>query len=66
MTTTIGCGTKWSLARRMRCLTACWSCGEELQLSQIVFEHNAGRRIPHDLHMNSQRLLADKVLPHLN
>ena len=39
---------------------------EELQLSQIVFEHNAGRRIPHDLHMNSLRLLADKVLPHLN
>jgi alkanesulfonate monooxygenase SsuD/methylene tetrahydromethanopterin reductase-like flavin-dependent oxidoreductase (luciferase family) len=39
---------------------------EELQLSQIVFEHNAGRRIPHDLHMNSLRLLVDKVLPHLD
>lgn len=38
---------------------------EELQLSQIVFEHNLGRRIPYELQLKSLRLLMDKVVPHL-
>ena len=38
---------------------------EQLQLSHIVFEFNSGRRIPHDLQLNSLRLLMDRVVPHL-
>ncbi len=38
---------------------------EELQLSQIVFEHNLGRRIPHELQMKSVRLLMERVVPYL-
>jgi alkanesulfonate monooxygenase SsuD/methylene tetrahydromethanopterin reductase-like flavin-dependent oxidoreductase (luciferase family) len=38
---------------------------EELQLSQIVFEHNLGRRIPYDQQMTSLGLLVDQVIPHL-
>ena len=39
---------------------------EELQLSQIVFENNLGRRIPIELQMKSLRLLVDEVVPHLS
>ena len=52
-------GTPESVLDRLLQLT------EELQLSHIVFEHNLGRRIPHDLQMKSVRLLMDKVVPHL-
>ncbi len=52
-------GTPESVLDRLLQLT------ESLQLSHIVFEHNSGRRIPHDLQMNSVRLLMDKVVPHL-
>ena len=52
-------GTPESVLDRLLQLT------ENLQLSHIVFEHNSGRRIPHDLQMNSVRLLMDKVVPHL-
>ena len=38
---------------------------EQLQLSHIVFEFNSGRRIPHELQLNSLRLLMDRVVPHL-
>ena len=52
-------GTPESVLDRLLQLT------EDLQLSHIVFEHNSGRRIPHDLQMKSVRLLMDKVVPHL-
>ena len=52
-------GTPESVLDRLLQLT------ESLQLSNIVFEHNPGRRIPHELQMNSVRLLMDKVVPHL-
>ena len=52
-------GTPESVLDRLLQLT------ENLQLSHIVFEHNSGRRIPHDLQMKSVRLLMDKVVPHL-
>ena len=52
-------GTPDSVLDRLLQLT------ESLQLSHIVFEHNLGRRIPHELQMNSVRLLMDKVVPHL-
>ena len=38
---------------------------EELQLSHIVFEHNLGRGIPHELQLKSLRLLMDRVAPRL-
>ena len=38
---------------------------EELHLDHIVFEHNPGRLIPHELQMKSLGLLMDKVVPHL-
>ena len=38
---------------------------EELHLDHIVFEHNPGRLIPHELQMKSLSLLMDKVVPHL-
>lgn len=36
---------------------------EDLQLNQIVYEINFGRRIPHQLQMNNLRLLTERVLP---
>lgn len=38
---------------------------EELNLSQIVFEINLGRRIPVELQMKSLQLLVERVIPHL-
>jgi alkanesulfonate monooxygenase SsuD/methylene tetrahydromethanopterin reductase-like flavin-dependent oxidoreductase (luciferase family) len=52
-------GTPESVLDRLLQLT------ESLQLSHIVFEHNSGRRIPHDLQMKSVRLLMDQVVPRL-
>ena len=52
-------GTPESVLDRLLQLT------EDLQLTQIVFEHNPGRRIPQDLQLKSLRLLMDKVIPHL-
>ncbi len=37
---------------------------EQLQLSQIVFDINLGRRIPHELQMNTLRLMTERVMPH--
>ena len=39
---------------------------EELHLNQVVFENNYGRRIPHELQMNSLRLMMERVVPNLN
>ena len=36
---------------------------EELHLTQVVFENNFGRRIPHELQMKSLRLMMDRVVP---
>ncbi len=36
---------------------------EELHLNQVVFEINFGRQIPHELQMNSLRLMMDRVVP---
>ena len=52
-------GTPESVLDRLLQLT------DKLQLSHIVFEHNSGRRIPHELQMKSVRLLMEKVVPHL-
>ena len=38
---------------------------EELQLTQIIFEHNFGRQIPYEHRMNSLRLMMDRVAPKL-
>ncbi len=38
---------------------------EELHLNQVVFENNYGRRIPHELQMNSLRLMMERVVPKL-
>lgn len=51
-------GTPEEVAGRLRQLI------EELQLSQIIYEVNFGRRIPHELQMTSLRLFNDRVLPH--
>lgn len=37
---------------------------EQLQLSQIVFDINLGRQIPHELQMNTLRLMTERVMPH--
>ncbi len=52
-------GTPDSVLDRLLQLT------EELHLEHIVFEHNPGRLIPHELQMKSMGLLMDKVVPHL-
>ena len=52
-------GTPESVLDRLLQLT------EDLELSQIVFENNLGRRIPVDLQMKSLQLLVDRVVPHL-
>ena len=38
---------------------------EDLQLDQIIYEINFGRRIPYELQMNNLRLMNDRVIPHL-
>ena len=37
---------------------------EELQLNQIVYEINFGRRIPYEQQMNCLRFLTERVIPH--
>ena len=38
---------------------------EDLQLDQIIYEINFGRRIPYELQMTNLRLMNDRVIPHL-
>ena len=38
---------------------------EDLQLDQIIYEINFGRRIPYELQMNNLRLMNERVIPHL-
>ena len=52
-------GTPDSVLDRLLQLT------EELHLEHIVFEHNPGRLIPHELQLKSMGLLMDRVVPHL-
>ena len=37
---------------------------EELQLTQIVYEINFGRQIPHELQKNCLQLITERVVPH--
>ena len=50
-------GTPEAVVDRLRQLV------EELQLNQIVYEINFGRRIPYQLQMGNLRLLTEQVLP---
>ena len=50
-------GTPEAVVDRLRQLT------EELQLNQIVYEINFGRRIPYHLQIDNLRLLTERVLP---
>ncbi|PKB72161.1 MAG: hypothetical protein BZY87_01685 [SAR202 cluster bacterium Io17-Chloro-G6] len=50
-------GTPDRVADRLRQLI------EELQLTQIVYEINFGRQIPHELQRNNLRLITEQVVP---
>ena len=51
-------GTPDRVADRLRQLI------EELQLTQIVYEINFGRQIPHELQKNCLQLITERVVPH--